>query len=168
MVRLRISPNEVRRMFNKVKHGKFHRVRELRWKVNEENGTVNASSVMWLFCWAYDGDKHLESMLDCREIFNHIFPFSFNMFLMKVGYVFAVKARYPENYPGRDFEKELEYLLEKRCPQCGSGNLLNFNFGLTPSEDEDWMYSAKDARRHSPFISAKNCHWQCNDCSNEF
>lgn len=160
MVKLRVSPQKVEGMFKTVKHKKFHEGRRIHWVVRDEE-TVEARSVMWLFCWACNGDGKLEAMIDCRDIFNEIFPFSFSFFLSRVGYWFSRRFRYPDG----DREKALEELLEKSCPKCKSKNLLNIDYGEILAEDEDQVMPSK---KENLVFSPYNCPWLCRDCDNKW
>ena len=161
MVKIKVSPQEVESMFRQIKHAKFHTGKPQNWMVGDD-GSVRAQSVMWLFCWACNGDGSIEAMIDSRDIFNEIFPFNFSFFLARVGYYFSKSHRYADG----SWERELEELLGKTCPNCRSNNILNIDYGEILM-DEDQVMPQKSNKANQIFSPAR-CHWLCKDCGNEF
>jgi len=107
MIRLQVSSGKVENFFDTVSHGIFQTGRVNNWRVNED-GYICATSVLWLFCWAYNGDNSLKAMKETRQIFNNIFSFSFKFFNERVGYDYANRNRYRK----RNIEEELKEMLE--------------------------------------------------------
>jgi len=95
MQRLNISKEEVDGLFDTVFDKTFQDARRIWWEVNAE-GYVRAQSVYWFYCWAQTGMAHERSRLACREIFNEIFPFTYEFF----------SGRVPGDYP-RSFRHSL-------------------------------------------------------------
>lgn len=106
MIRIQMFPEEVESLFDTIPHGRFQTGRINNWRVNED-GYVRAQSVLWLFCWAHNGDGSSKAMEAARQIFNNIFPFSYDFFYRSVGYEYANRNRYSE----RNIEEELEEML---------------------------------------------------------
>ena len=109
MIQLTVSPKRVEDLFRTVKHDLFQKKKHVRWHVRED-GSVRAQSVLWLFCWAENGDNSVEAAIACEEIFNEIFPFSFDLFKSKVGYDYANRFRYSSS----DYiEQEVAEMLQR-------------------------------------------------------
>ena len=163
MRKIKVSIERQNVLFEKVRNQLFHRTEKLWWKV-EENGSIKAHSIMWLFCWACNGDTHWKAMTSCRDAFNEIFDFNFFQFLERVGYRFSEHYRYkPSDY----LEKELDELLNKKCPKCQSENIFNLSYGSETSEEHYEMiteFGTADPLLVNPF----NCKWRCKDCNNQF
>ena len=163
MRKIKVSIERLNALFEKVENKLFQRTKKKYWKVGED-GSVKAQSIMWLFCWACNGDSHWKPLMTCRDIFNEIFDFNFIQFLKRVGYRFS--EHYRHNTTG-DFERELEELLGKRCSKCGSENVFNLSYGSETSE-EDYdpitVFRTADPLLISPF----DCDWKCKDCNNKF
>ena len=110
MIYLKVSPERVLELFQTVNHKLFQRKKDVHWRVRED-GSVRAQSVLWLFCWAYNGDGSPKAQVACEEIFNEIMAFSCTFFDATVGYDYAKRFRYSSS----DYiEKELETLLTKK------------------------------------------------------
>ena len=84
MRKIKVSIERQNVLFEKVKNQLFRRTEKLWWKV-EENGSIKAHSIMWLFCWACNDDAtDWKAMSSCRDTFNEIFDFNFFQFLERV------------------------------------------------------------------------------------
>jgi len=90
MPTISISKKEVDGLLDTQVEKKFQDSRRSYWRV-EEDGYVHAQSVYWLYCWAETGMGHRKAALECLEMFNQIFPFTFEYF----------KGRVPDDYPRR-------------------------------------------------------------------
>lgn len=117
MIHLKVSKERVEDLFKTVitktkkPHKLFQRTKNYRWMIRDD-GTVKAVSVLWFFCWAFNGDHSLSAEIACEQIWKEIMPFSFSSFHIKVGYQYAHRFRYS---PDEKFiEKELESLLTSR------------------------------------------------------
>lgn len=111
MIKLKVSRERVEELFQTVEHKLFQRKKDIHWRVRED-GSVRTQSVLWLFCWAYNGDGSPKAQVACEEIFNEIMPFSCAFFDAKVGYDYAERFRYsPSDY----IETELKELLAKKA-----------------------------------------------------
>ena len=107
MIRLKVSPEKAENLLDSIQNEKFRTGKRTRWKV-DTNGNVKAQSVLWLFCWAYNGDGSKKAMQEAQEIFNEIFPFSYEEFNKKVGYEYAKKNRYSSKNIDNDVKGMLE------------------------------------------------------------
>ncbi len=162
MRKLRVPIDRMEVLFEKVKNKRFRTGRQRNWEV-KGNGSVKAQNIMWLFCWACNGDNDWKAMVTCRDIFYEIFDFNLCTFLREVGYRFSNHYRYHDS----DGESDLDELLNKSCQNCGSDNIFNLNYGLnTPSEDYEKISSFETA--DPLLVIPSKCHWRCDDCGNEF
>lgn len=163
MRKIKVSIERLNDLFEKVKNKKFRQAKKRWWKV-EEDGSIKAQSIMWLFCWACNGDAtDWKAMSSCRDTFNEIFDFNFFQFLGRIGYRFSEHYRYAPS----DCERELEELLGKKCPKCQSENVFNLSYGSETSEEyceEITGFGTADPLLVNPF----NCKWRCKDCNNQF
>lgn len=162
MRKVKVSMERLNVLFEKVKNKKFRQTKKQWWKV-EEDGSIKAQSIMWLFCWACNGDTDWKAMSSCRDTFNEIFDFNFFQFLGRIGYRFSEHYRYATS----DYERELEELLGKKCPKCQSENVFNLSYGSETSEEhceEITEFGTADPLLVNPF----NCKWRCKDCNNQF
>ena len=66
MIRLTVSLERVEDLFRTVKHDLFQKKKHLRWHVRED-GSVRTQSVLWLFCWAENGDNREQKASDSRS-----------------------------------------------------------------------------------------------------
>lgn len=117
MIYLKVSKEKVDDLFKTVKtkeakpHKLFQRTKNDYWMIRED-GSVKAVSVLWFFCWAYNGDNSPSAKIACEEIWKEIMPFSFSFFNEIVGYEYAHRFRYS---PDEKFiEKELETLFAQK------------------------------------------------------
>jgi len=106
MIKLKISRNDTERLFNTVSNKRFKTGITNNWVVDEDD-FVRAQSILWLFCWAYNGDGSQKAMQQTRQIFDEIFPFSYNFFDARVGYEYAREKR----YSNINIEEELQEML---------------------------------------------------------
>lgn len=98
-------------MFDTVFDRTFQYARRIWWNVNEQH-FVKAQSVYWLYCWAQTGMGHSTKAMACREIFNRIFPFSFEYLTERVPSDYPRRFRYSLSRIDNDFiDQELDRLL---------------------------------------------------------
>ena len=116
MIYLKVSKGRVEDLFKTVvtkkkkPHKLFQRTKNDCWMIRED-GSVKATSVLWFFCWAFNGDHSPSAEIACKEIWKEIMPFSFSFFNNTVGYEYAHRFRYSLD---EFIEKELETLLTSR------------------------------------------------------
>ena len=117
MIYLKVSKERVEDLFKTVvtkkkkPHKLFQRTKNYRWMIRKD-GSVKAVSVLWFFCWAFNGDHSPSAQIACEEIWKEIMPFSFSFFNEIVGYEYAHRFRYSQD---EEFiEKELEALLAQK------------------------------------------------------
>lgn len=111
MIHLKVSKERVDDLFKTVPNELFQKTKNYRWMIRAD-GSIKAVSVLWFFCWAFNGDNSPLAEIACEEIWKEIMPFSFSFFNNTVGYEYAHRFRYS---PGESFiEKELEALLISR------------------------------------------------------
>jgi hypothetical protein len=104
--KLRVSYEEAKSLLSDIPNATFQRAIKRNWHVNEE-GYANAQSILWLFCWAKTGMGSLESELEAQNVFNKIFPFTYEFFDSRVDHEWARRMRYSRD----NIEEELARLL---------------------------------------------------------
>ncbi|MFC2160969.1 hypothetical protein ACFLRX_04885 [Acidobacteriota bacterium] len=100
MIRLNVTPERVRELFQTVvisdgsPAAKFEKSKHVYWKMNNNGTITHGPSILWLFCWAYNGMGSPSAESSARDVFNAIFPFRYEEFLANVGYQYSNKNRY--------------------------------------------------------------------------
>ena len=107
MVQLKIDNFDAEVWIQSVSNDKFQGAIKGNWIINEQ-GYVKAQSVLWLFCWAITGMGSIDAAVEVQEVFDQIFPFTYNFFKTKVDHEWARKNRYASG----DIEADLKRLLE--------------------------------------------------------
>ena len=108
MLSLKVSSEKAIALIRTIPHSKCLNAINNQWVV--KNGTVQASSVCWLFCWGKTGLNSPKAAQAARNVFDEIMNISFNDFDSKVGYEWAREKRY-EN--GAYIEEEMKKFLNR-------------------------------------------------------
>lgn len=117
MVKLKVTCEEALKRLNTIPHANFKKaLRNGRnWLVYD--GNVRARSVLWLFCWAKNGQNSQLAETEARRVFNSILDHKcfngngttfFEWFDLRVKWNYALTNRYSNN-PSLD--DELDRLL---------------------------------------------------------
>lgn len=110
MIKLKVPQSRAEILLDGVSHGRFKTGKFKNWRVSKDD-KVGVQSILWLFCWAYNGDNSIEVARKVKQIFNEIFPFTFTSFNTRVGYKYSVRNRYsPRN---------LDYELQNKLGDLG-------------------------------------------------
>ncbi|MCX5842146.1 MAG: hypothetical protein NT022_00070 [Deltaproteobacteria bacterium] len=107
MVHLKIDKFDAEAWIQSVQNDKFQDAIKGNWIIDEQ-GRVKGQSVLWLYCWAVTGMGSIDTAIEVQEVFDQIFPFTYNFFKSKVEHEWAKEKRYST----RDIEANLERLLE--------------------------------------------------------
>jgi len=108
MIKIQVSRDEAENLMDTVFHKTFQKARKIHWRINED-GYIWPQSVLWLFCWAKTGMGSKKTAQASQQIFDKIFPFSYNFFNSRIPHNYAREKR----YSNEDIEKELEGMLAK-------------------------------------------------------
>lgn len=106
LVKLKLDKGDAEAWILSVQNDKFQEAVKGNWIVDEE-GNVKAQSVLWLFCWAVTGMGSIDTAVEVQDVFDNIFPFTYNSFKSKVPHEWARKYRYATG----DIEAELTLLM---------------------------------------------------------
>lgn len=107
MVQLKLDIYDAGAWIQSVQNNKFQEAVNGNWFV-DKSGNVRAQSVLWLYCWAVTGMGSIDTARDVQEVFDRIFPFTYNFFESKVDHEWAREKR----YVAHDIETDLTALLE--------------------------------------------------------
>lgn len=93
MAKLRVDPQEALDYLEGIDNERLRKVLPDNWHV-DENGNVQAQSVLWLFCWAKTGMGKQETAEDAQAVFDAIFPFTYNFVESRVEHEWARQKKY--------------------------------------------------------------------------
>ena len=105
---LRVSAEEARRQVLSIPHKSCAKGIVDHWKVDQD-GTVRAQSVLWLFCWAKTGMNSEQARQASVRVFDTILPISFADLDAVLDHTFARESR----YTSRDIEDEFKHIVEQ-------------------------------------------------------
>ncbi|HPW17815.1 MAG TPA: hypothetical protein PLP83_05485 [Candidatus Aminicenantes bacterium] len=109
MVQLKLDVYDAEAWIHSVQNNRFQEAIEGNWFVDGQ-GRVKAQSVLWIYCWAVTGMGSIDTARDVQEVFDRIFPFTYNFFKSKVDHEWAREKR----YAACDIEIALAALLEAK------------------------------------------------------
>jgi len=105
-MKLNVSMEESKRQLRSIPHQTCLKAIDRHW-VAKEDGTIQAQSILWLFCWAKTGQTSDHARQAAARVFDAILPVAFAKLNAVLDHRYARKMR----ASGRDIEKEFEQLI---------------------------------------------------------
>jgi hypothetical protein len=109
---LKIPAAEARKKLAGLRHGVFNQGVENHWKTNDD-GSVRAQSVLWLFCWAKTGMGSKKAREHAERAFDTILPIPFKELDAVLDHEYARKARYSNHNIEDEFNRKLNGKTKK-------------------------------------------------------
>jgi hypothetical protein len=103
---LKVTAEESKRQLRSIPHQTCFKAIDKHWLLNED-GTIKAQSVLWLFCWAKTGQSSDHARQVAARIFDNIMPISFEKLNMVLDHEYARKQRASK----RNIEEEFDRLI---------------------------------------------------------
>ena len=107
-IKIKVSLDEADELIKSISHKTFQEARKNYWRINED-GSIWAQSVLWLFCWAKTGMGSKKTAQVSQEIFDKIFTFSYNFFNSRVPHNYARENR----YLNKNIQEEVEEMVSE-------------------------------------------------------
>lgn len=93
MISFTVTEQEAQARIRAIPHERAVNAIDAHWRV-QPDGTPDARSVCWLYCWAKTGMNSAKAADEARAVFNAIFSMSYESFDKRVGHEWARRARY--------------------------------------------------------------------------
>ena len=97
---LKVTMDESKRQLRSIPHQTCFKAIDKHWMMNED-GTIKAQSVLWLFCWAKTGQSSDHARQVAAHVFDNILPISFAKLDAVLDHEYARKKR----ASGRDIRR---------------------------------------------------------------
>ena len=107
MIKLQVSPERALQALSTIRHAHCQQGISNHWVVDED-GTVRAQSVLWLFCWAETGQGSATAASDAREVFNRILDHTYEWLSRRITLDYARQRRYADYDIEHEFRARLE------------------------------------------------------------
>jgi hypothetical protein len=106
MIKIKITGDDAISLMREIPHNTCQTSVSRHWIVDDQ-GSVKAQSVLWLYCWAATGMGSVAAAEVATRTLNRILPISYEMLKTRLDHEWARKMRYADH----DIEEELQRRL---------------------------------------------------------